>query len=116
MKYRNVILTAVFSLGPIFAASAEATVKLFRIVSPKDEVVIGITPEEMLRLGTGPDLDIFARQLAGSGQMTVWRYTVRKDTSGNLQEVPLGRIAVFKNDTLRIEPYASPLPVMDPDK
>ena len=39
--------------------------------------------------------------------MTIWQYAVRHDQSGNLQDAPLKRIAVFKNDTLRIEPYSS---------
>ena len=48
--------------------------------------------------------------------MTVWQYAVRKDASGALQQAPLRRIAIFRNDTLRIEPFASPLPVVAPEK
>ena len=116
MKRIYVCLVALLTLGPIVAAMAEDQVKLFKIISSKDEVVVGVTAAELLKFGGGPDLDKLARQLADAGQMTIWQYAVRKDPSGNLQQAPLKRIAVFKNDTLRIEPYASPLPVVAPDK
>jgi hypothetical protein len=116
MKRRNVFLTALLVLGPVFTAHADDQVKLFKIISTKDDVVVGVTSEELLKPGSGPDLDRFARQLADSGQMTVWQYAVRKDANGNLQQAPLRRIAVFRNDTLRIEPYVSPLQVVAPGK
>lgn len=116
MRRYNVFLTALFMLGSISAAYADDQVKLFKIISSKDDVIVGLMSEDLLKPGSGPDLDRFARELADSGQMTVWQYTVRKDTNGNLQQVPLRRIAVFRSDTLRIEPYASPLPVVAPAK
>ena len=67
-------------------------------------------------MGSGPELDNFAKQLVAEGQMTVWQYAVRKDQSGNLQQAPLRRIAVFKTDTLRIENYTTPLAIVPPDK
>jgi hypothetical protein len=113
---RYVLVIALLMLGPIAAARAQDQVKLFKIITPKDDVVVGVTAEELAKFGSGPDLDRLARQLSESGQMTIWQYAVHKNTNGDLQEVPLKRIAVFKNDTLRIEPYASPLPVVAPDK
>jgi hypothetical protein len=116
MKRYYWLFALLFSLVQIAPASAEDQVKLFKIVSPKDDVVIGMTSGELAKLGTGPELDALARHLAQDGQMTVWQYAVRKDSGGNLQQAPLKRIAVFRNDTLRIEPYASPLPVIAPSE
>ena len=49
--------------------------------------------------------------------MTVWQYAVRKGGDGELQQAPLRRIAVFKSDTLRIEPYnPAPLKIVPPEK
>ena len=95
---------------------AEDAIKLFKLITPKDEVVIGLTAAEVRALGSGPELDNFAKRLAAEGQMSVWQYAVRKDQSGNLQQAPLKRIAVFKTDTLRIENYTTPLAVVAPDK
>jgi hypothetical protein len=41
---------------------------------------------------------------------------VKHDKDGNLVQAPFSRVAIFKADTLRIEPYnAAPLKVMAPD-
>jgi len=116
MKLRNGLLILLLMFGQIAAVMAEDPVKLFKIVTQKDEVIIGLTAAELSGLGSGPVLDNLARRLATDGQMTVWQYAAHKDPSGTLQEAPLRRIAVFKTDTLRIEPYASPLPVVAPEK
>ena len=116
MKARIACLTLLMIAGQGAASMAQDQVKLFKIVSPKDEVVIGLTSEELRAFGSAPDLDNLARHLAADGQITVWQYAVKHDPSGNLQQAPLRRIAIFKNDTLRIEPYSTPLPVVPPAK
>jgi hypothetical protein len=116
MRTRAGIVAALMIAATFAVAVADDQVKLFKVVSQKDEVVIGLTAEELHGLGTGPDLDNLARHLAADGQMTVWQYAVRKDPSGNLQQAPLKRIAIFRNDTLRLEPYATPLGIVPPGK
>jgi hypothetical protein len=116
MKLRYAFLVPLFMLGQIAAVAAHDTVKLFKIVSPKDEVVVGLTADELHQFGAGPELDNFMKHLAEAGQMTIWQYAVRKDQSGNLQQAPLKRIAIFKSDMLRIEPYATPLQIVAPEK
>ena len=113
---RAVPALAAFALSLAFAgtAAAQERMHLFKLISSKDEVVIGLTQAELDRLGAGPELDRLAKRLAAEGQMTVWQYAVRKDSAGNLQQAPLRRVAIFRNDTLRIEPYATPLAVVAP--
>jgi hypothetical protein len=114
MRRVLLLLATWLVLGPAATALSQEPVRLFKLVSPKDEVVIGITADELRGFGPLPDLDNLARHLASAGEMTVWQYAVRKDASGALQQAPLRRIAIFRNDTLRIEPYATPLPVVAP--
>jgi hypothetical protein len=116
MNARIAWLALLLATGHMVAAVAQEQVKLFKIVSPKDEVIIGLTSDELRGFGSAADLDNLAQHLAAAGEMTVWQYAVRKDQSGTLQQAPLKRIAVFKNDLLRIEPYTSPLPVVPPSK
>ncbi len=116
MKLRLAFLVPVLLAIQIPYSWAEDSVKLFRIVTAKDEIVIGLTADDVTKLGSGPVLDNLAKSLASQGQMTVWRYAVRKDASGTLQQAPYQRVAVFKTDTLRIEPYATPLPIIAPEK
>lgn len=105
----------VSAMGGI-AQAQDAGVKLFKLITPKDEIVVGITDAEMKSFGTAPDLENFAAHLAAAGQITVWRYAVKHDKDGNLVQAPLRRVAIFKTDTLRIEPYnPAPLKAVPPD-
>ena len=84
------------------AAIAQTAPTLFKIITAKDEVVIGVS---------GTDLDTLAKRLVADGQITAWQYSVRKATNEDLEQSPLRRIAVLRADSLRIEPFASPLKV-----
>ena len=100
------------------AAAAEdaAPVKLFKMITSKDEVVIGLTNDELRSFGPKPDVENLADHLISAGQITAWQYAVKKTPDGTSVEAPLRRIAVLKSDTLRIEPYnAAPLKVLPPD-
>lgn len=85
------------------AAFAQGAPTLFKIVTPKDDVVIGVA---------GTDLDTLAKTLVANGQITVWQYAVHKASTGDLEQTPLRRVAILRQDTLRIEPYTSPLKVL----
>lgn len=92
-------------------ASASASgVQLFKVVSARDEVIVG-ADAAMLGAGSGPAVERLAAQLAAKGQLTLWQYASHKDAAGALVQAPLRQIVVFRNDALRIEPYATPLPI-----
>ena len=84
-------------------ALAQGAPTLFKIVSPKDNVVIGTTVT---------DVDTLAKQLVADGHITVWQYAVHHAASGDLEQAPLHQIAILRQDTLRIEPYKSPFKVL----
>ena len=113
---RAVLGLALFSA--VFAArqgraQAPAPILLFKVVSPRDEIVVGI---EAAQLGAGatPPVQRLAASLADKGQLTLWQYASHKDTDGTLVQAPLRQVVVFKNELLRIEPYATPLPIRPP--
>jgi hypothetical protein len=96
-------------------ASAQApAVMLFRIVSPRDEIIIGLTPAELAAMGSGPEAERIARKLAADGQVGAWRYVVGRAADGATRYGATGRIAIMKQDTYRIEPYRAALPVAPP--
>ena len=84
---------------------------LFKIITVKDEIVIGLTADELARLG-GQDVGALARALAAKGELTVWQYAVRKGANGDLQQAPLRQVALMANSSLRVEPYTTPLAVL----
>lgn len=93
-------------------AQGVATVKLFKIVSPRDDIVVGVDAEQLG--GGAPDVQRLAAALADKGQLTLWQYASHKDVNGALVQAPLRQVAIFKSELLRIEPYSSPLPVKAP--
>ena len=84
---------------------------LFKIITVKDEIVIGLNADELGQIG-GKDAGAAARALAAKGQMTAWQYAVKKGANGDLQQAPLRQVGLMANASLRVEPYASPLAVL----
>jgi hypothetical protein len=48
--------------------------------------------------------------------MSVWQYAVHKSASGDLEQAPLHKIGLIATESLRVEPYASPLRVLPVDE
>jgi hypothetical protein len=89
----------------------QKTTSLFKVVSVKDEVVIGLSADELTSLG-GSDAGAVAKALAAKGTLTVWQYAVRKAANGDLEQAPRAKIGLIAHDSLRVEPYATPLKVI----
>jgi hypothetical protein len=93
------------------AWAQEKAMNLFKIITVKDEIVIGLTPDELGKLG-GQDAGAVAKALVSKGEMTVWQYAVRKNATGDLEQAPLRQVGLLANSSLRVEPYATPLKVL----
>jgi hypothetical protein len=89
----------------------EKMVSLFKIVTVKDEVVIGLSADELAKLG-GKDAGAVAHALKTNGELSAWQYAVKKAANGDLQQAPLRKIGLLAHDSLRVEPYSSPLTVL----
>ena len=96
------------SVTPAFACDA---VDLYKIVTVRDEIIVGATEKEYAEF-LGNDVSAVGRALVQQGQVTLWQYMVRKATDGELELAPAKRISVLKHDSLRVEPYATPLRVL----
>lgn len=105
------VTTVVTALSAAAQTPAES-VTLFKVVSPRDEVIVGVTRAEFPALAGGGDA--LARKIAADGQMSVWRYTVGRGEGGALAMVPSGRVSLFAAGIVRIEPYAATHPVVAP--
>jgi hypothetical protein len=97
---------------PVLAADK---VSLFKIITVKDEIVIGIPDDELAQVD-GKDAGGIAKMLLAKGSMSVWQYAVHKSATGDLEQAPLRKIGLIASDSLRIEPYASPLKVLPIDE
>jgi hypothetical protein len=95
---------------PAFSEDKGMT-KLFKIITVKDDIVIGLNDAELGRIG-GNDAGAVARTLAAKGQMTAWQYAVKHGTNGDLQEAPLRQVGLLANASLRVEPYTTTYAVL----
>ena len=96
-------------------AAAADKVSLFKVITSKDEIVIGLSEGELAQL-EGNNAGGVAKMLVARGSMSVWQYAVRKAANGDLEQAPLRQIGLMSNESLRVEPYASPLKVVPPDE
>lgn len=114
-------MTRRFALGlaPLaFAAIAQAqtapAVLLFQVTGAREDIVIGLTPAELAGMGTGPEAERIAKQLVAQGQVGAWRYVVGRGPDGTTRLAPTARIAILRQESVRIEPYRAALPVATP--
>jgi hypothetical protein len=92
---------------PAFAADK---VSLFKVITAKDEIVIGLSDDELAKMdGNAAGI---AKALVAKGSLGVWQYAVRKATGGDLEQAPLRKIGLIATDSLRVEPYATPLKIL----
>lgn len=91
--------------------SAEEPASLFKIITVKDEIVVGLTAWEITEL-KGNDANAIGKALAANGELSLWQFAVRKSADGSLEEAPLRRVSILGHESLRIEPYATPLRVV----
>ena len=96
-------------------ALAADKVSLFKVITAKDEIVIGL-PEGDLAQVDGKNAGGIAKMLVAKGSMSVWQYAVHKSASGDLEQAPLHKIGLIASDSLRVEPYPTPLKVLPIDE
>jgi hypothetical protein len=93
------------------AWSQENKVNLFKVTTVKDEIVIGLSADELNALG-GADAGAVAQALAQKGALTVWQYNVHRAANGDMQQSPTAKIGLIANSSLRVEPYTTPYAIV----
>ena len=108
---RSGILVAVTLVAAHGAVAQEKKMNLFKVITVKDEIVIGLSADELKAIG-GTDAGAVAHALAQKGDMTVWQYNVHRAASGELQQAPTAKIGLIANSSLRVEPYTTPYAIV----
>jgi hypothetical protein len=93
------------------AHAEENGTSLFKVITVKDEIVIGLSADELKALG-GADASAVAHALAQKGDMPVWQYNVHRGQNGELQQAPTAKIGLIANSSLRVEPYTTPYAIV----
>jgi len=113
---RGAVALLLLGAAPAFATTARAaeekpTTRLFKVVTVKDEIVIGLDTAELTEIG-GADAGAVASALKHNGTLTAWQYAVKKAQNGDLQQAPLRKVGLIASDSLRVEPLTTPLAVL----
>ena len=87
-------------IQPAFAADK---VSLFKIITAKDEIVIGITDDDLAQID-GKNAGGIAKMLVAKGSMSVWQYAVHKSATGDLEQAPLHKIGLIARDSSASSP------------
>jgi hypothetical protein len=112
---RDFIAATLVLLACAHGASAqEKKINLFKVVTVKDEIVIGLSADELKAAG-GNGAGAVAHALAQKGDMTVWQYNVHRGANGEMQFAPTAKIGLIASSSLRVEPYTTPYVVVPHD-
>ena len=94
----------------VFATAAPASAEtLFKIVTVKDEIVVGLNDAELKDFGG--DAGGIAKAIAAKGSLTLWQYAVTQKDGARMM-APRAKIGVLANSSLRVEPYQQPFKVL----
>jgi hypothetical protein len=74
---RRCVLAGLAVVAAQGAWAREKKTNLFKVITVKDEIVIGLSADEIKALG-GNDTGAVARALAQKGTMTAWQYNVHR--------------------------------------
>jgi hypothetical protein len=96
------------------AAQEGAKVHLLTVVSARDEVVIGLSENEVPALAARSPVGVVADLLAGQGRLSAWRYAPTRGDDGVVRLMPIYRVAIFAAGTIRLEPYMPEQDVVAP--
>src|SRR3954470_17370569 len=80
-------------------ALAADKVLLFKVITSKDEIVIGLPDGELAQMdGNAGGV---AKALVAKGSLSAWQYAVRKAASGDLEQAPLHKVGIISSESLR---------------
>ncbi|MDR3417566.1 MAG: hypothetical protein P4L83_15425 [Nevskia sp.] len=106
-RLAGIALSAAFVTLAAAPASAET---LFKIVTVKDDITVGLNDAELKDLGG--DAGGIAKAIAAKGSLTLWQYAVTRNKDGDSVVAPRAKIGVLANSSLRVEPYKQPFTVL----
>lgn len=94
----------------VFAAAMPASAEtLFKIVTVKDDITVGLNDAELKEFGG--DAGGIAKAIAAKGSLTLWQYAVTQQGADRVV-APRAKIGVLANSSLRVEPYKQPFKVL----
>ncbi len=108
MTKAKILVAAMLSTSLLALALPASAETLFKIVTVKDDITVGLNDAELKEYG---DAGGIAKAIAAKGALTLWQYAVTKK-DGDSVVAPRAKIGVLAASSLRVEPYKQPFKVM----
>lgn len=108
LGFVGLLIEAVAS-HPAFAVNK---VTLFKVVTPKDEIVIGLTKAELAQM-RGKTPEVVTKVLNDTGELQVWQYEERAGIRGTVEEAPVRKITIAADPATHIESYTTALKIVE---
>ena len=109
-QFRTFVTAAIITGVLALSSQGAFAEMLFKIVTVKDEIVVGLNDAELKAMGG--DAAGIAKELAAKGTLGVWQYSVKQAQDGERQMAPLHKIGLVAHDSVRVEPYKQPFKVL----
>lgn len=103
----GLLIEAVVS-HPAFAVNK---VTLFKVTTPQDQIVIGLTDKELKQM-RGKDAAAVEHALNAAGALSVWEYGQRRGISGEMEQAPLRTVSLKSDANIRVEAFPTKLKVV----
>jgi hypothetical protein len=104
------------ALAPVTANAAESSMALFKVVTVKDEIVVGFGAVDVAVIGQTLTAETVAAALDSRHNLGAWLYATKRGSDGQIVMAPLRRVGLLVGNILRIESYSSEQPVTAPEK
>lgn len=85
-------------------------VTLFKLVTPHNEIVIGLTKTELAAMQAN-SAEALTKVLNDTGELQAWQYETKAGISGVLEQAPIRKIAVSAGPTTHVESYRTSLTI-----
>jgi hypothetical protein len=109
MTANRLTAAALVAAATMTLTAPAAAETLFKVITAKDEIVIGLNDAELKELGG--DAGGIAKAIAAKGSLTVWQYAVTQK-EGERMVAPRAKVGLLANASLRVEPYKQPFKVL----
>ena len=109
MSKTQCLLGAALAVAVFVSAAPVSAETMFKIVTVKDEIVVGLNDAELKEFGG--DAGGIAKAIAAKGSLTLWQYAVTQK-GGERMVSPRAKIGVLAASSLRVEPYKQPFKVL----